>query len=111
MKKIILCLSLFLSVFGYSQLSGDIVVDGREIVSDISYSKEMHREGVLVFDISVNTDGKVSACDINKIETTFYSERYFYEAKNLILNDLKFERGNGFPTFHRGKVTITAIVK
>jgi len=84
------------------------LTSGRKIISPISYTAEMKAAGKIVFDIAVNTDGKVTSCTLNKSESTILSTRYIYEAKNRILMDLKFEAGNGFPTFHQGRIIITA---
>ena len=111
MKKIILGLTLLTSTFGFSQLTGDLATDARPITSEIPFTKEMNREGVLVFDIVVDRKGKVTSCEIDKVKSTINSERYAYEAKNSILVDLKFEAGNNFPPFHRGTVTIKAVVE
>ncbi len=108
MKQIILFSFLFISSVGFTQLTGDVVVDGRKITSDISYTLEMKAEGILVFDISVDVNGKVTSCEWNKVESTVNSMRYAHEAKNRILTELKFQKGNGYPTFHRGKVVISS---
>ncbi len=106
MKKCALLFVLFFSFVGFSQLSGDILISGRKITSPISYTLEMKATGKIVFDIAVNTQGKVTSCILNKSESTIYSTRYIYEAKNRILMELKFEAGNGYPTFHQGRVVI-----
>lgn len=111
MKPLFLFIFLLTSGLGFAQLSGDIVVQGRQIITDISYEQEMSQEGILVFDIAVNTEGKVTSCEWNKVESTVSSTRSAYEAKNRILMQLTFEKGNGFPTFQRGQVTIKSATK
>lgn len=111
MKQAFLFISLLLSGICNAQLTGDLATQGRKILTNIVYEQEMSLQGVLVFDIAVNTAGKVTACDWNRAESTVHSTRSAYEAKNRILTQLTFESGNGFPTFQRGKVTITASVK
>ncbi len=107
MKKLLL-LSLFISTISFSQTSGNIIEDGRKIVNDISYILEMKATGKLVFEIAVNRDGKITSCKLNKVESTVRSSRYMIETKNRIITELKFEEGNGFPTFHQGRVTIVS---
>lgn len=107
MKKIVPLGLIMLSTFGFSQLSGDIVKDSRKVTTAISYQLPMTTVGKIVFDIAVNTEGKVTSCVYNKTESTIRSTRYIYEAKNRILMNLKFEAGNGFPTFHQGRIIIT----
>lgn len=111
MKPLFLLTVLFATGLSFAQLSGDLVVQGRQILTDISYELEMSQEGILVFDIAVNTEGKVTSCEWNKVESTVSSTRSAYEAKNRILMQLTFEKGNGFPTFQRGKVTIKSTTK
>ena len=107
MKKLVAVFCLLTTTSIFAQLSGEIVADQRRIISNISYAMDMNHEGILVFDIVVNTEGKVTSVEWNKIESTINSQRYAHEAKNRILTGLKFAPGNGYPTFHRGKVTIT----
>ena len=106
-SKLILVL-LFLSTFSFGQLSGDLVMDGRKVTQTISYQMQMKADGQIVFDISVNTAGKVTSCVYNQSESTIRSTRYIYEAKNRILMELHFEAGNGFPTYHKGRIIITS---
>jgi hypothetical protein len=110
MKTFFLFCVLLFSQVNFAQVSGEIIVDGRKIESEISYTFPMKTSGVLVFAIAVNTEGKVIACDLLKDQSTISSMRYIYEAKNLILTELKFQRGNGYPTFHKGIVTMQAVV-
>lgn len=110
MKHILFLLLFTLSTIGFSQLSGDILTSGRKITEQIAYTLPMNVTGKLVFDIAVNTEGKVTSCILNKAESTIISTRYAYEAKNRILSELKFEAGNGFPTFHQGQITITSAI-
>jgi hypothetical protein len=110
MKFILLFSFLSLSINVFSQVSGEIIVDGRKIESEIAYTFPMKTSGVLVFAIAVNTEGKVIACDLLKDQSTISSMRYIYESKNLILSQLKFQSGNGFPTYHKGIVTMRAVV-
>ena len=107
MKLFGLFISLLLSTAGFSQLSGQIEIDERPIVNDISYTLEMKERGKLVFDIAVDVNGKVTSCEWNKIESTINNYRYVHTAKNRILSELLFEAGNRYPTFHRGQITIT----
>ncbi len=109
MKKIIAFVFLIMSSSMFAQLSGELVLDQRKITSPISYQLDMSQSGTLVFDIAVNVEGKVTSCEWNKVESTINSNRYAHTAKNRILTKLKFAPGNGYPTFHRGKVTITPL--
>lgn len=107
MKYILILLLSLTTAVGTAQVSGKIALDGRKVIQEISYSMEMKATGVLVFDIAVDVKGNVTSCIRNKIESTVKNTVYSYQAKNLILMKLKFEKGNGYPTFHQGKVTIS----
>lgn len=109
MKLLLILIFSFCSFFSVAQISGDISVDGRKIVQEIAFTMEMKGTGAMVFDIAVDVQGNVTSCVLNKAESTIRSTVYSYQAKNLILTKLKFEKGNGFPTFHRGQVTISAL--
>jgi hypothetical protein len=106
MKKILIAFTLFATQFAISQVYGEIFMDKRPIAKDIDYSFYYSKEGIMVFDIAVNTDGDVTSCEINKEKTTFTSTPMKMKAKNRIMQGLKFEKGNGYPTFHRGFVQI-----
>jgi len=108
MKYFCLLLILF-PVISFAQLSGDLITDQRKIVTDIAYKISGSQTGKFVFDISVNMDGNVTSCILNKSESTLVSTPMMMKAKNLILTGLKFEKGYAFPEFHRGKVTIAFV--
>jgi hypothetical protein len=108
MKQLLLTTLLFTSLFNFAQVTGKIMVDGRTITQDIPYLMDMNKAGILVFNIAVDVKGNVTSCKLNKLESTIKNTVYAYRAKNLILMELKFEKGNGYPTFHQGLVTISA---
>lgn len=110
MKPIIISLFLLLSAASYTQISGDIITDGRKIETGIEYTMKGTKAGILVFSISVNMDGKVTACTLVKEESTIISTPSMMKAKNRILTGLTFEKGYHFPEFHEGKVTIEFIL-
>jgi hypothetical protein len=104
-------LILFTSLLCYSvnaQVTGKIIEDGRKVTQEIAYRMEMKSDAKLVFDIAVNVKGEVTSCILNREESTARNTVLAYKGKNMILMDLKFEKGNGYPTFHHGQVTIKA---
>ncbi|MCH2233763.1 MAG: hypothetical protein MK078_05870 [Crocinitomicaceae bacterium] len=110
MKTTLLALTVILSSSLFAQLSGDIATDARKIENDIDYTLySSSKTGILVFDIAVNTDGKVTSCTFDRSASTCKSTPLMMMGKNRILAELKFEKDNGFPTFHRGKVTYTLV--
>lgn len=106
MKTMFFLLLIAVSSNSFSQVYGEIFMDKRPIVKDIDYTLYYQKEGVLVFNIAVNTDGDVTSCELNSEKTTITSTPMKMKAKNRIMQELKFEKGNGYPTFHRGYVQI-----
>lgn len=111
MKYLLILSLLFTALFGSAQVSGKIALDGRKVIQEFSFLIDMKTPGILVFDIAVDVKGNVTSCIRNRAESTIKSSVYAYRAKNLILMNLKFEKGNGYPTFHQGTVTISARLK
>jgi hypothetical protein len=109
MKKVILLLFCFLSLQAFTQISGEIVSDGRKIETGIPYSITGSQPGKFVFKIAVNMDGKVTSCILQKDQSTIVSTPLMMKAKNSILTGLTFERGYAFPEFHYGFVTIEVV--
>jgi len=58
---------------------------------------------------TVNMDGKVTSCVLQKDQSTLVSTPLMMKAKNSILTGLTFERGYAFPEFHYGFVTIEVV--
>ncbi|MBI3133353.1 MAG: hypothetical protein HYZ14_01650 [Bacteroidetes bacterium] len=109
MKRILFVLFCLLSLQALTQISGDIVSDGRKIVTGIPYSITGNQTGKFVFKIAVNMDGKVTSCILQKDQSTLVSTPLMMKAKNSILTGLTFERGYAFPEFHYGFVTIEVV--
>ncbi|MBL7898712.1 MAG: hypothetical protein JNJ99_09270 [Crocinitomicaceae bacterium] len=108
--KLLLTVSFVLfSFFSYTQVSGEIINDGRKIVTPIAYTISGHQSGKFVFKIAVNMDGKVTSCVLQKDESTIVSTPLMMKAKNNILTGLTFEKDYAFPEFHYGYVTIEVI--
>lgn len=107
--KYLLILSLFFTtLFGTAQVSGKIALDGRKMIKGIPFIMDMKTPGILVFNIAVDNKGNVTSCMRDKAASNIKSTLYAYQAKNIILMQLKFEKGNGYPKFHQGTITITA---
>lgn len=106
--KTLLAAILLLSGTSFAQVYGDLANDGRAITQDISYKLDYTSEGIVVFDIVVDMDGKVTSCKINREKTTVNSTPLLITAKNRILTGLSFEKGYAFPKFHNGYVQFKA---
>ena len=110
MRTILLAFTLLFVNLVNSQVSGEIATDSRKIETDIDYTLySASKTGILVFTIAVNTDGKVTACTLDRTASTCKSTPLMMQGKNRILAELKFEKGNGYPTFHQGVVTMTLV--
>ncbi len=106
MKKVFYCIILTCSNFAFSQIiSGDIANVGRRLVTETNFTIKSTKIGEVVFDISVDINGKVTSAVIDKSKTTISSTPMIMDAKNLV-STFKFEAGNGFPKFHHGLVKI-----
>lgn len=109
MKTLLAVFFILFSAFSFTQVSGEIINDGRKIVTTIPYTISGHQAGKFVFKITVNMDGKVTSCVLQKDESTIVSTPLMMKAKNNILTGLTFERDYAFPEFHYGYVTIEVI--
>ncbi len=109
MKTLLFITILLLSSQIYGQVSGDVAVDKRPIVSNIKYKVNGSKAGTIVFLISVDEKGDVISCTIDKINTTIMSTPTTIKAGNLITSELKFEPNSIYPKFHKGIVSISVI--
>ena len=104
-----LVLFILLMKCGFSQVYGDIFMDKRTISKDIDYTVNYSKPGKIVFDIAVDMEGNVTSCVLNEKKSTITATGAIMNAKNKILQNLKFERGYEWPEFHRGYVQITTV--
>jgi hypothetical protein len=111
-KNTVLSLVLLLTSMGsWAQLSGDLVESSRLVTDSISYDMDGTKNGILVFDIVVDRDGKVVECVWNRVESTVNSRVSSYEAKNRILMGLRFSKDNTYPPTQTGTVTINVTIR
>jgi len=97
---------LFLN-YSFSQLiSGEIVDDGRVLLTQTNFKLKGANSGVVVFDISVDINGKVTSAVVIPSLTTIKSTPLKMDAKNLV-NTFKFQPGTAYPKFHHAKVKIS----
>ena len=110
MKKFILLLFI---AYGSAnaQVMGDIATDGRAITTNKEYELESDTSGIMVFDIAVNMDGKVTGCTYNSEKSNLRSTPLMISGKNRILKGLSFEVGYAFPKHHQGSVQINVVKK
>jgi hypothetical protein len=91
------------SAFG--QLSGEIVNDGRKLLTPFNYLVQGTKSGVVVVEIAVNIDGEVTSVQVIPNESSIVSTPSLMAVKNHV-KTLKFEKGYHFPKFHRGRMKI-----
>lgn len=102
---------LFITLFAglsYGQLSGDIVKDNRKLTVDQGYIINGHVNGKIVFDISVNAEGKVTSAKAVDSESTIRSTPAKIKARNYV-SSFTFAPGTWYPKYHQGRVVITMV--
>ncbi|UKN03229.1 hypothetical protein K6119_06835 [Paracrocinitomix mangrovi] len=108
-KTALIAFSFLTSCLLYGQVYGDIFMDKRKIEKDISYTVPYSTPGKLVFDIAVDIDGKITSCVLDESKSTIKKTGVMMRAKNIIMQELKFEQGYQWPKFHRGSVQINTV--
>ena len=109
--KYITLLLLLSSFISHSQISGDLKTDKREIVKDIDYTIYSSKKGIMVFDIIVNRQGKVTSCTLNKEKSNVISTPTMMKCKNRIIQELVFGSSYSSPEWHNGQVRINIQLK
>lgn len=105
MKRVLFILFLCLSSFSFAQMTGDLPTSGRKLLTPYSFKGEGTTAGVVVLDIAVNVDGKVTSTVVIPEESTIVSIPTLMKIKNEV-RLLKFESGLQFPAYHHAKFTI-----
>lgn len=104
---IILCVMCLQQVF--SQLiSGPIVDSKRKLLTKANYILIGNKEGVIVYDLTVDIYGNVTSETIVQAMTTIISSPLKIEARNYV-KEFKFESGKFYPKMHHVRVKITFI--
>ena len=99
---------MFISLMSFSQLSGDIKKDQRKLITETAFILEGNHNGKVVFDISVDITGKITAIKVVDDETTVKSTPAKIKAQNHV-KTFVFEPGTAYPKFHQGRVVITLV--
>src|SRR5690554_795354 len=109
MRKIIIIMSFaLLSIYGYGQVSGDVVRDNRKLITEQSFIIEGHVTGKIVFNIAVDSEGKITSAIAVDKESTIKSSPAKIKARNYVTT-FQFEPNTWFPKHHQGKITITMV--
>jgi hypothetical protein len=105
---VILSLSLF-SLNSYSQvLSGDVVNEGRSLITAPDFKIKSTTEGVIVYDVTVNREGVITSTLYKAEQSTIKSTPLKVEASNY-LRALKFEANTRYPQFQHALIKITFV--
>ena len=109
MKEVIMvCIFCCVQFFASSQLQGDIARDNRQLLTETNFIMEGNQNGKMVFNIAVESTGKVSSVSYDADESTIISTPTKIKVRNYI-NDFKFEPGTHYPKFHQGRIIITIV--
>lgn len=87
-------------------MSGDLLQEGRKLISSCDFKLSGASEGEIYFELSVDREGNVSSERLLTDKTTVVSTPTRYRAKELV-HGLKFEPGTYYPHFHHVVVKIT----
>ncbi len=89
-------------------LSGKIVDDNRQMISNTSFVMESNYSGYVVYEIAVNPLGIVTSSRLIEEKSTVLSTPANMEVKNF-LKDIVFEKGNHFPKHHHATVKVMLV--
>ena len=110
MKVFLLIISLFSINISFSQLiSGDLVQSGRQLITETDFTIKGTKEGVVVYDLSVDLKGNVTSAVLVGAMTTIKSTPTQMDVKSYVTK-LKFVAGNGYPKFHHATIKITVVL-
>ena len=107
--KYFLALTALLSFSASAQLvSGDLLQEGRKLITTSDFSLSGSSEGDIYFELSVDREGNVTSERLLTDKTTVVSTPTRYRAKELV-HGLKFEAGTYYPQFHH--VVVKVVVR
>lgn len=106
MRYFALLCFLIVAQCSVAQMSGEIVSEGRQMITPFNYLLKGNHDGVITVEIAVNIDGNVTSVQVLRNETTIVSTPTQMMVKEEV-KKLKFEKGYHFPKFHRAKLKIT----
>ena len=100
---------LFASLGSYSQmLSGELKDEGRVLTSSTPYVFEATKNGFIVFELTVNMKGDVTAARVDEEQTTLVSTPSRIRAKKHVMS-MKFTGATYYPKFQTVFVKLTAV--
>ncbi|SFT53512.1 hypothetical protein SAMN05216474_1146 [Lishizhenia tianjinensis] len=108
MKILITVAFAALSLFTSAQVSGDLKNDNRNLLTATDFKLKGKTQGVMYFNIAVDSEGKVSSVVLDRTKSTIKSTPSMIQAKNTILG-YQFQKGTHYPKYHQGVVKITFV--
>ena len=109
MKQLLFIFILLLTFSINAQIiSGTIVDDNRQMISNSSFVIESNYSGYVVYEIAVNPSGEVTSSRFIEDKSTVLSTPANMEVKNF-LKTLVFEKGNHFPKYHHAMVKVMLV--
>ena len=91
-------------------LSGNLVDDGRKIVTKTDFKIVSRYQGYVVYDVAVDNEGKVTSSRFISNESTIQSTPANMEAREF-LKTLQFAPGTYYPKHHHVMVKVTYVSK
>lgn len=111
MKRILTIIFLAIVDLSFGQLlSGEIVDLKRPLLTETDFTIKGTTEGVIVYDLTVNLEGNVTAQTLVTNMTTVKSTPTKMEARNY-LKSFKFQSCVGCAQFQHVRVKITVVTK
>ena len=108
MNKILIVLICLITLPCFAQVEGDIKNDNRKLLSEQLFALQGTHEGVIVFKISVNAEGKITSADVVNEKTTIRSTPAKIKARNYVMG-FEFEKGTWYPKYHQGEIRLKMV--
>lgn len=89
-------------------ISGDLLDEGRKIITQTDYTIIGSTEGVIYYELAVDREGNVTSARLLGDQTTIHSTPLIYSAKNYC-HSLKFEKGTYYPKFHHVVIRVNVV--
>lgn len=108
--KILVYIALFFTFGANAQLiSGDVITEGRQLISKSSFKITGSKAGEVYFELAVDRMGNVTSQRLMTEKTTITSTPTRMKAQEYV-SELKFEPGTIYPHFQNVVVKVTVVV-
>jgi len=107
MKNLLVLLALAVPVLSFGQLlDGDLIDEGRKMISTSDFILYDVNEGVLYYELAVDRTGKVTSASLLSEGSTITATPTRMKARNYLVT-LNFEAATHYPAFHHVRVRVT----